>query len=445
MHIAMIEDDSDLNRFYSRLLQKEGYSVSSYTGGQHFLDGAKKDGVVFDLVICDYRLPETDGFTLYSAAKHLGIQCPFVLMSAYADFDVAVKVLKAGISDFLIKPVKKEILLQKVSSYFQRRTLEQELLINKLGKGIVAQSSMMQKILQKLARTAESKASILLSGESGTGKEVVARMLHQISPRHAGTFVAVNVSAIPSTLFEAEFFGYRKGAFTDAIRDHEGFARMADEGTLFLDEIGELSLAAQAKLLRLLEERKVQPLGSKDVFTVNFRLISATNKDLKQLVREGRFRDDLYYRLAVISVHIPPLRERPEDVVPLARFLLMGITQEESLDILDFTPKAQEKLLSYSWPGNVRELKNRIHEAVLATDEKWIDAHHLNLPGERQSMERPLSYDKARAKFEKRYAMRLLRATRGNVNRVSELSGLSRKAVYDLMKRHNIDIQLFRK
>lgn len=445
MNIALIEDDSELNRFYSRLLQKEGYTVSPFDSAQSFIDEIKRETTTFDLAICDYRLPDMDGFALYTAVKRLGLQCPFMLMSAYGDFEVAVKAMKAGISDYLIKPVKKEILLQKVSSYVQRRSLEQEVLFNRLGKNVIAQSLVMQKILQSLSRTAESRASILLCGESGSGKEVLARMVHEISPRARFNFVAVNVSAIPDTLFEAEFFGYRKGAFTDAVRDHEGHAQAAHQGTLFLDEIGELALPSQAKLLRMLEEKKVQPLGSKETLTVDFRLISATNKDLKALVKEGRFRDDLYYRIAVISVDIPPLRTRPEDIIPLARFLLMQIVKEESLDIQDFAPRAQEMLLAYPWPGNVRELKNRIHEAALATDEKWIDVQHLNLPGDKIPKEKPLAYDKAKAKFEKRYTMRLLRVTRGNINRVAELSGLSRKAVYDLMKRHKISLDLFRK
>jgi two-component system response regulator GlrR len=441
-HISLVEDDAEMNRFYARMLQKEGYRVSPFFSGQSFLEEFVKDHNGCDLVVCDYRLPDTDGFSLYTHAKRQGIRAPFLLMSAFGDFDIAVQALKAGVSDYLIKPVKKEVLLQKIASYVSPGEGHKT---PGLGRGLVAHSAEMQRVLQKLTRTAESKVSILLTGESGTGKEVLARMLHQISPRARENFVAVNASAVPDTLFEAEFFGYRRGAFTDAIRDHEGFARMADQGTLFLDEIGELPPTSQAKLLRLLEDRKVQPLGARELYLVDFRLIAATNKDLKSLVKEGRFRDDLYYRLAVISVDIPPLRARPEDIVPLARELLMQIARDEHFDVLEFTPKAQEKLLSYSWPGNVRELKNRIHEAILATDEKWIDAQHLNLPGERSSNDKPLAYAQAKARFEKRYTIRLLRATRGNVNRVADLSGLSRKAIYDFMKRHSIDLNAFRR
>lgn len=445
MNIAIVEDDTELCGFYSRLLQKEGYGVTSFQTARTFIDRIHKEPVSFDLVLCDYRLPDMAGLDAYVTAKRLGLRCPFVLMSAYGDFDVAVKALKAGIADYLIKPMDKEIILQKVASYLQPGSLDHETLFNRFGKGLIAQSPVIQKILNRLTRSAESKASILLCGESGTGKEVIARMVHSISPRSAQRFVAVNVSAIPDTLFEAEFFGYRKGAFTDALRDHEGHARSAKDGTLFLDEIGEMSLSSQAKLLRLLEDRKVQPLGSMDTFTSDFRVISASNKDLMSLVREGRFRDDLYYRLAVISISIPPLRERPEDIIPLARYLMVELSKEEGIDIQGFAPEAQDKLLSYSWPGNVRELKNRIHEAILATDNTLIETQHLNLPGEMTVTQRPLEYEKARAHFEKRYALRLLRTTRGNINRAAKLSGLSRKAIYELLKRNSISLDLFRR
>jgi len=209
--------------------------------------------------------------------------------------------------------------------------------------------------------------------------------------------------------------------------------------------LGELSPSAQAKLLRLLEERKVQPLGSKEVINVDFKLLSATNKNLLDMAEKGLFRDDLYYRLAVISVEIPPLRERPEDIIPLARHLLADLAEEEGLEVLDFTPEAQEKLLSYQWSGNVRELKNRVYEALLATDRKWLEATHINLPGTKPTNQLPLSYEKAKANFEKGYVIRLLKVTSGNINRVAELSGISRKAVYDLMKRHSISPETYRK
>jgi two-component system response regulator GlrR len=445
LHIALIEDDEDQLLFLQAVLETEGHQVTAFLEGGKFLETIEDNPDTFDLVLSDYLMPQMDGLQLYAATRKVGLSCPFLLLTAFGDFDVAVQALKAGIADYILKPIKEDALLSKVASYIEHRTLEEEVLFNRLGKRIVAQSPAMQEILRRLSRLAKSRASILFTGESGTGKEVLSRMLHDISPRSECPFVGVNVSAIPETLFEAEFFGYRKGAFTDALRDHDGYARMADKGTLFLDELGELSPSSQAKLLRLLEERKVQPLGDRQVHDVDFRVISATNRDLHQQIQNGAFRDDLFYRLAVITIHIPPLRERPEDIIPLARHLLHQLSKEEELDIIDFTPDAQEALLAYQWPGNIRELKNRVHEALLATDQKWIEASHLYLPDLTGSDERPLSYAKAKANFEKHYVTRLLKVTSGNVNRIADLAGLSRKAVYDMMKRHEISPEMFRR
>ncbi len=442
--IGLVEDDADFAYLSSLILKQEGYEVLAFSLGENFLKKVQENSDSFDIVLSDYHLPDMDGHSIYRKARQLGLHCPFLLITAFGDFDVAVQALKAGISDYLIKPVEKDVLLKKVYSYLERRSLEEEVLCNRLGKIIIAQSPVMQGILRKVSRLAKSQASILLQGESGTGKEVLAHMLHDLSPRSQGNFMAVNVSAIPDSLFEAEFFGYRKGAFTGALRDHEGYARMAHGGTLFLDEIAEMSLVSQAKLLRLLEERKVQPLGSQETFSLDFRLISATNRDLSTFSNESGFREDLYYRIAVIAVQIPPLRQRQEDIIPVARYLLKQLTTQEGLEVIDFTPQAQEKLLAFSWPGNIRELKNRVHEAVLATDEKWIDARHLNLPGGQNTEAPSLSYEEAKGNFEAGYITRLLRKAHGNVNAAAQLSGLSRTAIYDLMKRHSIKREQFR-
>ncbi|HAA57503.1 MAG TPA: two-component system response regulator GlrR [Myxococcales bacterium] len=445
VRIALIDDDEDLNLFFTAILEAEGYNISSFLDGKSFLKAVEQNADQFGLVLSDYILPDTDGFQLYNSCKSMGLSCPYLLMTAYGDFDIAVQALKSGVADYIIKPVKEDVLLRKVSAYIEHRTLEEEVIFNRLGRQIIAQSPAMQDILKKLSRIAKSRASILLTGESGTGKEVLSKMLHDISPRQQdGRFVGVNVSAIPDTLFEAEFFGYTRGAFTGAHRDHDGYAKMADGGTLFLDEVGDLSTASQVKLLRLLEERQVQALGSKEVHSVDFRLISATNADLNDMIQQGTFRGDLYYRLAVISVNIPPLRERPEDIVPLARHLLKQLAEEEDSPVLDFTPQAQQALLAYNWPGNIRELKNRVYESLLATDQKWIEVSDLNLPGQFSQDDQPLAYDKAKAHFERTYITRLLKVTSGNINKISELAGLSRKAVYDLMKRHEIDPAHFR-
>lgn len=444
--IAIVEDDLALARLMQGVLTHEGCHVEIFSSALQFLERISKQADAFDLVLSDYRLPDQDGLNLFLSARSAGVEAPTMLMTAHADIDIAVQAIKAGVSDYLLKPIKPEVLIQKVSLHRQKGALQEEVFFYHLGKRVVGESPQMQDILRRLSRVANSKASILLMGESGTGKEVLARMLHNISNRKEARFVAVNLSAVPDTLFEAEFFGYRKGAFTSAVRDHEGYARMAHNGALFLDEIGEMPITSQAKLLRLLEEKIVQPLGSVETQNVDFRVISATNRDLPTYVKEGKFREDLYYRLAVISLVIPALRERPSDIIPLARHLLKELALEEGKDALDFTPQAQEKLLTYAWPGNVRELKNRVHEALLATDERWIDVPHLNLAGRDFGTETEvtLSYDQSKGDFERRYAMRLMRAAAGNVNRAAELSHLSRKAVYDLLKRHQLSPDTFR-
>jgi two-component system, NtrC family, response regulator GlrR len=443
--IAIVDDDEDTRTLFAYMLRKEGYEVSAYGNGTDFLTQVEKAPDHYDLVLSDFMLGRENGLDLYLKARNLGLRSPYLLMTAYGDFSKAVLALKSGISDYLIKPIEPDILLQKVASYLDRNSMEQELLATRLGESVVARSGLMEQILRKLSRLADSKASVLLTGESGTGKEVLSRMLHKISKRGDGPFVAVNVSAIPETLFEAEFFGYRKGSFTDAVRDHEGYARMASGGTLFLDEVGELSASSQAKLLRLLEERKVQPLGSKEVITVDFRLLAATNRNLERMIRDDEFREDLYYRLAVVSIEIPPLRQRPEDIIPLARHLLNILSKEEGREVLDFTPQAQEKMLAYSWPGNVRELRNRVYESLLGAEEKWIDANDLNLPGEKKVGKKILSYQGAKSRFEKRYLVHLLRIFGGNINRIAEVSALSRKTIYEMMKKSEISPGTFRK
>lgn len=444
-HIAVIDDDEDITSFFESLLLNEGYRVSCFSSVGAFLGKIQESPALFDLVLCDYRLPDGNGLQLFRQAKQKGLQRPYFLMTAFGDFEVAVEAMKAGVADYLIKPIKKEVLVQKVRSCLERSFLEEEVLFNRLDKNIVAHSVVMQNILHRISRVASSKASILLTGESGVGKEVLTRMLHGLSPRSKGSFVPVNASAIPETLFEAQFFGYRKGAFTGAIADHDGYAQAAHEGTLFLDEVGELPIASQAKLLRLIEERRVRPIGSKKPLDVDFRLVCATSKDLESAVKKGLFREDLYYRIAVVSIRIPPLRERPEDILPLARFLLNDLTREEGLEILDFTPEAQETILAYPWPGNVREMKNRIHEAILSTDKKFVDAKHLHLTRNQSSKAAFLfPYEQARLNFEKRYIKYLMKSARGNISRAAELSKLSRKAIYDLLKRHDLSPEAFR-
>lgn len=441
--IAIVEDDLELSRLFEGILRLEGHEVFTASSGKQFLDEIRKDVERFDLVLSDYRLPDTNASELFQECRRLNVLSPFVVMTAFGEVEVAVKLLKAGVSDYLVKPIKPDLLMQKVSLYLEQRNLQQEVILARIGRNIVARSQVMNDIFAKLSRVAASRASILFFGESGTGKEVFARVIHEASGRK-GNFVGVNVSAVPESLFEAEFFGYKKGSFTDAHRDHDGHARSADGGTLFLDEIGSLSDAGQAKLLRLLEERTIQPLGSNMVIPVDFRLISATNQNLEQMIRNGKFREDLYYRIAVVRLKIPPLRERHEDIMPIARHLLTQLSAEEGLPVNDFTPEAQRLLLSYSWPGNVREMRNRIHEALLESPDGWVDAPHLSIVSEESGSEHTMIYEDAKSDFEKRFLVRLLKSSKGSIVRAAETSGLTRKSIYDMMKRQKIEPDQFR-
>lgn len=441
--IAIVEDDLELSNLFVQLLKLEGHDVYSAPSAARFLEEIARNTDRFDLIISDYQLPDMDALELFQQCRGLNLTGPFVVMTAFKDIEKAVTCMKAGISDYLAKPIKPEVLLQKVSRYLEHRSLQNEVTLTRIERKVVAQSKSMHEVLAKLSRVAASRASILFSGESGTGKELLARVIHEVS-RRKGAFVGVNVSAVPETLFEAEFFGYKKGSFTDASRDHDGYARQAEGGTLFLDEVGDLSQTGQAKLLRLLEERVVHPLGSKTIVPVDFRLISASNKNLEEMVRKGDFREDLYYRVAVVRMKIPPLRERPEDIIPIARSLLSQLANEEGLKVRDFTPEAQSLLLGYSWPGNVREIRNRIHEAILESPDRWIDADHLHIDVEETAEEQSLAHASAKADFEKRYVLRLLKAAKGRIVRAAEISGLTRKALYDMMKRQGITPDKFR-
>jgi len=315
----------------------------------------------------------------------------------------------------------------------------------KIQDDIVVKNEKTKEILYKISRISKSSISVLLLGESGVGKELFARTIHKFSNFKEGPFVPVNCSAIPDTLFESEFFGYLKGSFTGAYNDSLGILRSADGGTIFLDEISELSPLGQAKLLRFLEDFNVQPLGSQKIYKVNLRVLSATNKDLKKEIKEGRFREDLYFRIAQSTIEIPPLRERTDEIIPLANHFIKEISKKEGFENIILTNSAKNKLLNYSWHGNIRELKNKIYEAILNSIDGKIEDKHIFIGEERESREIFYNYEKAKEEFEKKYIKNLLKITKGNIQRASQISGLSRAAIYDLIERNNIDINNFRK
>ena len=361
--LLVVDDDPRQREMVAGLLDDLGYRARPCAGADEALSALEAGGV--DAVLTDLRMPGRSGLDLLKEVRRVNPRVDVVLLTAHGSIETAVEAIREGAYDFLLKPVDPDALERVV-----RRLLEKQALVREVDAlrlrlkerlsfdGIVAESKRMQEVLALAARAARSNATILLTGESGTGKELVANVIHQQSPRCDGPFVPVNCAAIPETLLEAELFGHRKGAFTGADRIREGLFRSADGGTLFLDEVGEMGAALQAKLLRALQERVVRPVGGTDTVAVDVRVLAATNRDLEADVKEGRFREDLYYRIHVLPVHLPPLRERREDLPALVEHILRRQAAEEDLTPKTITREAFDVLVAYPFPGNIRELEN---------------------------------------------------------------------------------------
>lgn len=442
--IAIVEDDEALNLSLVKILKKENYLVKGYLNAETIYDDLKKNSKLYDLILCDHILPQMTGLELYKKLKAEDIKTPFIIITGLNDISLAVESIKIGVMDFLLKPVEKDFLLEKIKSYLDLETEEELNIFKNLKDKIIFKSPIMLEILKKVAKISNSKISLLLEGESGVGKEIIAKAIHSISTRNPFPFVPLNCSAIPETLFESELYGYRKGSFTGAFKDYEGIARSANGGTLFLDEIGELSLYSQAKLLRFLETKQVQPIGETEIYNVDAKIISATNSDLLEKVEQKKFREDLYYRIAGIKIKIPPLRERKEDIIPMAEHFLSEISKEENIENAILTPAAKEKIATYPWPGNIRELKNKIYEALLNCKDGQIKPQDINLEEKEEKKTSQSSYLEAKRIFEKEYIEKILEQTKGNIKEASKISGLSRKAIYEILKKHNIDPEKFR-
>jgi DNA-binding NtrC family response regulator len=400
----------------------------------------KQGGI--DVVVSDLRMPDLDGFDLLRDIKATEPSPHIIVITAFGSIDTAIKAVKLGAYDYITKPFEVEALVLAVEKALGERGLRRELarLRREVARpygleNIVGKSTSMQEIFGLVTRLSGSTASVLVTGESGTGKELVARAIHYNSPRAKRPFVAVNLAAIPETLIESELFGYKRGAFTDARTDHSGLFVEADGGTIFLDEIGELSPPLQAKLLRVLQERELRPLGATRSEKVDVRVVAATNRDLEARMRTGLFREDLYYRLNVIHVAIPPLRARPEDIVPLAEHFLAAARQRgASGHARTISPHAAKALLAYPWPGNVRELENVIERAVALSDAEAIGLDDLPPQvKERRSSDMlagPLARGLTLAELEREYIERVLAAEGGNKTRAAARLGLDRKTLY---------------
>ena len=387
--VLIVEDDRTQRELLAEALRKRGFYVEgaeNLSEAKEFLE--RKD---YNVLLLDYKLPDGDGLEFLTYLKKNHPKLPVIMLTAYASVENAVSAMKAGAFHYLAKPINLEELTLIVHKALEENKLarEIELLRERLkffvGKdvvfveNVVAESPAMKKVLNLVSKVAETDAPVLITGESGTGKGVIARLIHQLSPANDGPFLQINCAAIPETLLEAELFGYEKGAFTGATHSKAGLFELAEGGTLFLDEIGDMPLSLQAKLLNVLQEKTIRRLGGLKEIKVNFRFISATNQNLEKMVEEGRFREDLFWRLNVIRINIPPLRERKEDIIPLAELFIKKFNQKYRKDIRGLTHEATIALLKHNFPGNVRELENRIERGIILAEDEYLTREDLGL------------------------------------------------------------------
>jgi DNA-binding NtrC family response regulator len=442
--ILVVEDDAAMRDLLVEELADAGFEVKAAPAASNGLELARSDR--FDLIITDLRMPEMDGFDLIRGVMALPEPPHVVMVTAFGSIETAIRAVKLGAYDYITKPFEIEELLLIAGKALAERALRtkvarlQREVEERFGLGnIIAKSQSMRDVVAMVQRIAASTASVLVTGESGTGKELVARAIHYNSTRAAGPFVGVNLAAVPEGLIESELFGHKKGAFTDARSDRPGLFVEADNGTIFLDEIGELALPLQAKLLRVLQEHEVRPLGATRNTSVDVRVIAATNRNLETMLTDGSFREDLYYRLNVIQLDLPPLRSRPEDIVPLAEHVLVQLSakrRSESQAPRQFklAPEAQQVLLAYHWPGNVRELMNVLERGVALCQGELIVEEDLPQQVREKRTGDFLGAAVARrmtlADLEREFIERVLEDEAGNKTRAAQRLGLDRKTLY---------------
>jgi len=449
--ILVIDDEANMRHMLSALLTKQGYRVDVAANGAEGLDWISRSA--YDFVLCDLRMPVMDGMTFLERVQNKGCAATVIMMSAYGTIDQAIETVKQGAYDYISKPFKLEEILLVLRKAEERERLRRE---NRELKahidaidgqrafgGMVGKSKAMQEIFQLADKVARYSTTVLITGESGTGKELVARGIHAAGKGGEAPFVAVNCGSIPEQLLESEFFGYVKGAFTGADRDKKGLFEEADQGTLLLDEIGELPLDLQVKLLRVLHEGEVRRVGAVKSRKVEVRVLAATNKDLPDLIARGLFREDLFYRLNVLNIHIPPLRQHKEDIPLLCRFVLHKCAARLEVGIQDIAPAAMELLMRYDWPGNVRELENVLERALILADKNIVLPEHLpeqlGVKGERRRIDDLLgtySLKEAKVIMEKRLIGRAMEATGGNKSKAAQLLELSYPALLAKLKEY---------
>lgn len=450
MHkILVVDDDCSILKVIKMRMETQNFRVATAVDMKTALQKANNE--IFDLALVDLKLNGTDGIELMGDLQKIDPEMPVIILTAHGTIKSAVKAMEKGAFSYLTKPFDHHELLLQIERSIEKRRLSREIkrlqniVEEKYGfDNLIGKSPIMEKVLMQVAQAAKTDSVVYINGESGTGKELIARNLHLASARGEGSFVAINCAAIPETLLESEIFGYRKGAFTGADQDKKGLFAQADGGTFFLDEISEMSMNMQAKLLRVLEEKAVQPIGARTLNKVNTRILTASNRNLEEEVQAGNFREDLFYRIHVIAIHLPPLRERKEDITLLAGHFLEKYSKQAGKNIRGFSTSASQKLLRHNWPGNVRELENTIESAVAMADKNVIN-EDLILQTQSIADEGLKPLKDAKKDFEKDYLIQLITLTGGNVTKAAKLAGKYRADLYELLKKYNLSPADFRK
>ncbi len=444
--ILAVDDDPDILRLLAMRLESAGYEVTTAPGAEKALAmvAAEKP----HLVVTDLRMAGMNGLALFDALHERDPSLPVIILTAHGSIPDAVEATQRGVFGFITKPFDSKELLRQIADALRLSQPETA------GGGadqpawrrdFVTRSPGVEAMLQQAQLAAVSDASVLIRGESGTGKELLARAMHRASPRHAGSFLAVNCGAMPEALLESELFGHVKGAFTGAMRDHKGLFQAAAGGTLFLDEIGDMPLPLQVKMLRVLQERCVRPVGATQDVPVDVRIIAATHRNLADMMEQGAFREDLYYRLNVVSLELPPLSARREDIPLLAAHFLALAARRYGKTVSGFAPDAMELLVAAPWPGNTRQLQHVIEQAVVLTTTPLLTVGQLHKGlNWRRSGDGILPFEEARRNFERDYLARLLHATNGSVTRAARLAQRNRTEFYKLLERHQLTPALFK-
>jgi two-component system response regulator GlrR len=448
--ILIVDDDVSVLKVLQLRLESQQYAVVAATETRE----AKKrlEEETFDIALFDLRLAEGSGIELMKSIRDIDPDLPVIILTAFGTIESAVEAMKEGAYSYLTKPFDYRELLVQIRNGIEKSKLSREIkrLRNLLradfeGQSIIGHSEAMKRVFDAVALSAETDSNVFISGESGTGKGMVAKALHQMSKRKDKPFVSINCAAIPATLLESELFGFEKGAFTGASASRKGLFVQADKGIIFLDEISEIPLTMQGKLLKALDEKEFYPLGSHKTVKIDVRIVSASNREIEKEVEKGTFRSDLFYRVHVVPIKVPPLRERKEDIPVLVEHFLTKMAEKLEKPVKTLSPAALQKLMIYSWPGNVRELENMIECAVVMSPENTISEELIIVPGLKDEKHTFKPLKESKQDFERDYLVQLMKISRGNVSRASKLAGKYRADLYELLEKYHINPLDFRK